>query len=238
MLLLMEERLTQASPKLRSLRQLYREAGEPSRLSLGRKVGLTDKSVGAILEGTTHSPKERDVDALISVLNEMIAGDIEEVRDARLVLDLASSYAVRAFRGVLAAGSLDDEPFYEEEEPYEVQSAFFVGGPANADRHVVVRVSGPSLEPRVQSGERILFYLDPTPIPRAITFVESPDGRKMVKVIRTDGAKTMLASINSAGASITDTKGWSVLGYAVMILGHEDAEGRNFEWRYGKPLRA
>jgi len=232
MIVCMPSRVEQIEERRRRLRVSYRR--------LAKLVGMSDTGLAYILQGEAKKPIEstllEKIEQCLSDFEDSHSISIES--DPSVVRDLASSYAVRAFRGVLAAGSLDDEPFYEEEEPYEVQSAFFVGGPANADRHVVVRVSGPSLEPRVQSGERILFYLDPTPIPRAITFVESPDGRKMVKVVRTDGAKTMLASINSAGASITDTKGWIVLGYAVMILGHEDAEGRNFEWRYGKPLRA
>lgn len=150
--------------------------------------------------------------------------------------------AIRSWRG--AAAALDpnmEEEFIEEESPTEVPTAFLIGGAAKIDRHDLVRVSGMSMAPRVMSGERVLIYRDPQLIPNSIVLAESPDRRaSYLKVLRFNGAarRWELHSLADGGAAFCDLSGWTVHGYAICIFGDDESEGRNVEWRYGKPLKA
>lgn len=148
------------------------------------------------------------------------------------------SVALPTYSGVQAGTSIDADTVYElEMVPSEVPSAFIVGGFEKIDSHLLIRVSGVSMAPRIHSGERVLIHKDHTPRPNTIVFAESPGGALFLKCLVFDGGRYVLTSYATEGISVQDLHGWRIHGYAIAIIGDGDG-GRNIEWREGRPLRA
>lgn len=244
MLCAVGRRLTQLSPIVKEMRTLYERAGRPSYSSLGRLANIADKTVKNYLEGDTDRPDEEKVAAIIkgirTVSEATSEANVIELKDhqsRRIATGFAITIAVRSWRGVLAAGDDYEDCYLEEDGMSEIPTAFLVGGMQNAELHGVVRVAGNSMSPRIESGERVIVYLDPTPIPNAIMMVQSPDGKVMLKVVRNNGGMAWsFESIHRDGLKNDAPKGWSFKGVAVAVMGHPDS-GRNIEWT-GRPLRA
>lgn len=165
------------------------------------------------------------------------AGNARIVDDPRIVAGFAVTAAVRAYEGA-AAGFDHDEPVFELVGMVEIPTAFLVGGTSKIDAHDVVRVSGRSLEPRVQSGDGVLIHRNPTLYKGAIVLATNPEGKVYLKVLRQGGDGWELHSLSKHGSAFTDLAGWQIHGYAVAILRDEDEPGPNVEWRGGRPLKA
>lgn len=238
------------SQRLRALRRSLNVSQEAAADAAGvTRETWVDWDGSARARERGRIPDERIYDAAIGrfaatykvdpslVLSENSAQQIEPA--SPLAVGFGVTVAIRSWRGAMAAASPDDEcPFDREPDPYEVPSAFLVGGPERAELHDVVKVSGSSLEDRVMSGERILFYRDATIYRDSIVFAASPDGRLFMKVIRKAGGTYHLASLKDGAATFTDLDGWTIYGYAVAIIGDPEAGTRNIEWANGRPLKA
>lgn len=146
--------------------------------------------------------------------------------------------AIAAYRGVMAGDSYDDEAFYErEDEPTEVPTAFLIGGLDKIDQHELVKVNGTSMSPRIWSGDKVVIYKDPTPLPKTIVFCESPTGQLFLKRLVKGPARLELASYHPNGLHVSDIAGWKIHGHAIAIIGSPEQGSRNIEWNDGAPLR-
>lgn len=151
----------------------------------------------------------------------------------------AMTVAIPAWRGVLGGNSLEDEAVYErEEDPEEIPSAFLVRGIDGIELHDVIKVSGNSMYPRVESGERIIIFRDSIPRANTIVFAASPEGRQYIKCLRQPGRHFILDSYAEDGLTVENIAGWTIYGYAIAILGPPGMGSRNIEWNEGRPLRA
>lgn len=167
------------------------------------------------------------------------ASNAEVVTDSKLSAGFAASMAIRSWRGVMAAlNSLEECEFVADDVNQEVPTAFLVRGPSSAERHDVLRVSGPSMAPRVRSGGRVLIFRDETLYPNSIVFATSPTGKQYLKVLRENGRAFELHSINEEGATFKDLNGWQIHGWAVAIWHDYEAGLPNTEWAMGSPLKA
>jgi len=210
---------------------------------LARAVDMTDTGLRSVLSGQTKNPRDPK---LYDRLEQAIAEELKRrgaeftfVDDPGLINAMATNVRVRSYRGALAAGSLQEEPIYEEDDWYEVPAAFLVEGPEAALEHAIIQVTGFSMAPRIESGERILFRQDAMMRTGVISLVRNPEGKRMVKVVRSLGdGRYAIASINKAGASASDLTGWEMLGYAVAIIGPGGTGQKNIEYDEGRPLRA
>lgn len=164
--------------------------------------------------------------------NARIAIDSEGIREG-----FAVTYAIRHWSGALAGLGVDEATFYEDGMS-EVPTAFLVGGTKNAELHDVVTVAGTSMSPRISSGDKVLFFRNPTPRPNTIVLCQSNENTVYVKVLRQKGVSFSLDSINPEFPAFTDLLGWKIHGYAVAIIGDGTNQGRNIEWMGGSPLKA
>lgn len=137
-----------------------------------------------------------------------------------------------------AINDFEDCEFVEDDVPQEVPTAFFVKGPRSADQHDVLRINGPSMSPRIKSGQRVLIHRDDVLIPNSIVFATSPHNKRYIKVLREAGRFFELHSINPEGATFRDLAGWRIHGWAVAIWGDPEQGIPNVEWAMGAPLRA
>jgi len=216
---------------------------------LAEKLGVSPQVLSS-WETSRHNPK-RDMLAKLSEVLKVSEGwlrtgtgegpqpEITTVDDSKLLEGFTTTVALPRWIGVLAAGSFDDEATLERSGHEEVPGAFLVGGIRNINMHEVVRVAGNSMSPRIESGEGVVIYLDPTPRRNTIVLAQDPEGKTVLKVLRQNSDGTMfLNSINPNGASFENLTGWVYFGHAVTILGDDDREGANIEWRGGSPLKA
>ena len=157
---------------------------------------------------------------------------------ANFASGFASTMAIRGWRGALAAGRIDEECTFSEDDYIEIPTAFIVGGPERAEFHDAVRVAGTSMEPRIYSGEVVVIYRDMTPRRNTIVLAQSPNGSVYLKVLRSLDGRFVLESVRDGGASEKDLSGWTIHGYAVAILGDPEQGSRNIEWHAGQALRA
>lgn len=159
------------------------------------------------------------------------------VNDPQITEGFASTVALPVWRGILAAGSWSDECIFELDGLQEIPIFFLRGGAAHASEHAIARVAGLSMSPRIGSGESCIIYLDPVPKPNSISLVKSPDGRAYLKALRQTGNSWKLESVNKGGITIEDLAGYELVGHAIAIIGGDDREGANIEWRGGRPLK-
>lgn len=151
----------------------------------------------------------------------------------------AQTMAVRQYRGVLAAGSPDEESYFEEVEPYEIPTSFIVSM-KNVDRHNVFQINGSSLEDRAYSGDRIVAYDDGIHYDNSLVLATDPDAEKIyAKGLVSVRGRFQLHSIKAGHAAFLNLDGWRVHGHAIAIIGNPDVgQRRNIEWLYGRPLPA
>lgn len=175
-----------------------------------------------------YDPEDRHVPTEAKVL-----------RERSVEYGFALTAAIRSWRSALAAiDAIEDGYFEQADVPHEVPTAFLIGGSTKLDHHDVVSVSGTSMSPRINPGDRVLFFRDSTPRPNTIVMAESQDGRVFVKVLRfTSAGRFELHSIAEHGATFANLSGWKILGYALAIIGDHD-RSRNIEWDGGAPLKA
>lgn len=237
------------------LRQALRARNVTQR-ELAERLGVSDDVVNSIVAGITKMKPARK--ALIAGIlgisvteltappadsNVVSLGGSATIRSGAAPVDIAKGFAVtaavRAWNGALAS-PLDAECYFEEaEERGEVPTAFLVGGYSKVELHDLVRVAGTSMAPRIESGEQVLIFRDATPRANTIVLAESPDHRMFLKVLRMSlQTEWYLESINPAVEPIEDLSGWTVHGYAVVIMGEAGSKGRNIEWDTGRALKA
>jgi len=145
--------------------------------------------------------------------------------------------AIRSWSGAMASQEDEEGVFEQDPEPHEVLTAFLIGGAAKIDFHDSVRITGSSMEPRIEPGERVIFYKDSAIINRSIVLVEDPEMHVRIKKIEREGNRYRLASIGS-GATYHDLTDWKILGHAICIMGRPGEGKRNIEWDDGRYLRA
>ena len=170
--------------------------------------------------------------------DRMVPSDVRGAGERRVEYGFTLTAAIRSWRSALAAiDAVEDGYFEQSETPHEVPTAFLIGLSSKLDYHDVVSVSGTSMSPRINPGDRVLFYRDQTPRPNTIVMAESPDGRVFVKVLRFVAGHFELHSIAAHGATFQQLAGWKILGYALAIMGDHE-RNRNIEWDGGSPLKA
>jgi len=157
---------------------------------------------------------------------------------SRLIMGFAQTVAVRSYIGVLAGLDNEEAYFQEEENPYEIPSAFLIGGPDNLEKHAILRAASNSLRPRVRSGSRVLLYDDGILYRNSFVGAEDPDDKVWLKVLREGKEGWELHSLNPAGATFRNLTGWKIKGHAIAIFHEPDEPGANIEWIHGSPLRA
>jgi hypothetical protein len=160
------------------------------------------------------------------------------VRESRTADGFTRTAAVRSWRSALAASPGEFSDVFETDGYVEVPTAFLIGGASGIENHDVVRVSGGSMVPRVEPGDRLVFVRDAEPRRNSIVLATSPDGLVVVKVIRWTRDRWELHSVADGGAVFADLTGWTIHGYAVARLGDDSEPGYNTEWRGGQPLKA
>lgn len=159
------------------------------------------------------------------------------VSDPKLIEGFAMTVAVRTWGTANAALIADEEcTFVELDVPHEIPAGFLIGGARNLEKHDLLIVGGRSMSPRIEPGDRVLFFQDQTPRRNTIVFAQDPEGRVLIKALRDVANKWQLHSIATDGAKIEDTTGWKICGYAIAILGDEPG-GRNIEWPFGQPIK-
>lgn len=157
--------------------------------------------------------------------------------DPATIAGFAQTAAIRSWSSAMAGFDGEDGHFELDPDPQEVPTAFLIGGTSKIDKHDSVRVTGTSMLPRIEPGDRVIFYQDQAPMTGAIALVQSPEHQVLIKAIRRDGALIRFDSLGN-GACFTDLKGWKILGLAICIMGRADGSRRNIEWDDGRYLKA
>lgn len=235
--------------------RIAREAKYPpwSVQDVAAKVGFTKAKLHEWESGRTKNPKKWDVEKVAEALGLPLAwfydgqpgappvsqadDRVTVVSDSRLVEGFSTTVAVRTWASALAALDSSTECHFEPTEaPYEIPTAFLVGGIRNMDRHDLVNVAGRSMEPVINPGDRVLFFQDISPRRNTIVMAQCPEGKVYIKVLRDVAGRWQLSSIAKDGANFEDLSGWTIHGYAVAILGDETT-GRNIQWPFGQPIK-
>lgn len=139
--------------------------------------------------------------------------------------------------GTLAAGIAYEEAWYEEEggPTYQEVPAFLVVG--DPSRHFLVRVSGRSMEPRIDHADVVMVRREDVVPYDVLAAARRPDGRGYVKAVRR-GNPVCLESINPEFEKIEELDGWQIIGAVVAVLKPSGMNRPNIEWDEGRPLRA
>ena len=203
---------------------------------LAEKLGTSHVSVRKWILGEAKPRDDAVWRQMLDLLEE--SGIVSHV-DNLLARGFALTAAVPSWLGARASlDPMDEEEFEQDDAPYEIPTAFLVGGDRKIDRHMVARVAGMSMSPRIVSGDRVIIFMDQVLFPDSIVLAESPDRQVFLKALRFDSKarRYELHSLAHDGQRFEDLDGWKIIGYAVAILGDQD--GRNVEWRMGAHLRA
>jgi phage repressor protein C with HTH and peptisase S24 domain len=189
--------------------------------------------------GITKKVPERVLLKAKALLRSPAAAEVAHEDDERIKRGFAITVAVRAWESALAGMDPNEESYFDiVESPYEIPTAFLVGGIQNADRHDLVKVSGRSMSPLIEPGDRVLFFQDSSPRRNTVVMVESPEHKVYIKVIRDTGAHWILESINPEGQTFEDLRGWKICGYAVAIMRDPEGSEMNIHWPFGMPIKA
>ena len=158
--------------------------------------------------------------------------------DRKILEGFAVTVAVRAWESALAGLDNESECFFEPTDaPYEIPSAFLVGGLDMVDFHDLVRVSGRSMSPLIEPGDRVLFFQDSSPRRNTVVMAQCPENRIFIKVLRDVKGVWELHSLNPQGAQFDNLRGWKIHGYAVAILRDPDGGNMNIMWPFGQPIK-
>ena len=189
--------------------------------------------------GITKKVPERVMRKAKALLKNPQGVDMVPEDDERMKRGFAITVAVRAWESALAGMDPNEESYFDiVESPYEIPTAFLVGGIQNADRHDLVKVSGRSMSPLIEPGDRVLFFQDSSPRRNTVVMVESPEHKVYIKAIRDTGTHWILESINPEGQTFEDLRGWRICGYAVAIMRDPEGSEMNIHWPFGMPIKA
>lgn len=143
---------------------------------------------------------------------------------------------IRQWRGA-NAGTDNEELSFDlvPEEAYAIWGWVVDGKP---DIHDSFRISGESMSPRIEHGDRVIVRIEPDPPYGAIVAAQSPAGQVFFKVFRRGAVGPELHSINPKFSPILDLHGWECKGFAIAIIKEPDGNrGFSLEWLEGLPLR-
>lgn len=151
-------------------------------------------------------------------------------------LALWGDVAIPVWAGV-SCGTEDDECFQEEEVRFEQVQAFYVAG--KPENHVMCIPRGYSMAPRILRADRVVVRLDPdVPVGRLVV-ARSPNNQNFIKkLVKQNGFREELHSLNAEFPPITDLDGWSIKGGVVAIMHPYEGTGSNIEYDGGAYLRA
>lgn len=233
--------------------RIAREAKSPpwSQADLAQKTGFSKAKISMWELNRTKHPKRSDIESVAKACDVPIEWfydgrpsdpprpEATVVDDPKLKEGFVVTVAVRTWSSAMAALDGEGECYFEAiDAPHEIPTAFLVGGYRNVERHDLVNVSGRSMAPLIEPGDRVLFFQDSSPRRNTVVMAEDPEGKVYIKVLRDVGGKWQLTSVAKDGAHFEDLKGWKIHGYAVAILGDDDGEGRNIRWPFGQPIKA
>lgn len=213
-----------------------RNNANPSRDKVAKLVEFAQESGLAVPMAWFYDGQDTPVPAGQSTLaNERDSA--VRLNEPQAIYGFAMRAAIRSWSSAMAGIDGEDGAFEEEPEPYEVPTAFLIGGTAKIDLHDIVRITGTSMEPRIEPGERVIFYRDSAIIDNSIALVQSPDHQVYVKAIKREGKRYRFDSLGK-GACFDDLTNWTILGHAICIMGRPGEGKRNIEWDDGRYLRA
>lgn len=239
---------------------LARESQSPiwSQRYLADKSGIPRGRIAQWETGATQQPRREDIERIALLLGIPLewfydgkpgpppmaktaqdAGEeVVRTHDPELVKGFATTVAVRAWASAIAAIDLEEESYFEPiDVPHEIPAAFLVGGVRNLYKHDLVKVSGRSMSPAIEPGDRVLFFQDKTPKKNTIVMAQSPDHKVFIKALRYVDDTWQLHSLHKSGATITSLKGWEIHGYGVAIFKDVDGINPNIVWPFGQPLK-